>query len=141
MTKPRAVVYGLKPIGQLIAKVALEKGIELVGAIGIDPSKVGRDVGELIGIKSGIGVRVEGMPDKVLNETKPMLYSTQRAPGLIRSTPSWLRQLGLEPTSSPHARPWLGRGTGTLSWLSFWITTPRPMGQRCLAQVLTQASP
>jgi len=66
MTKPRAVVYGLKPIGQLIAKVALEKGIELVGAIGIDPSKVGRDVGELIGIKSGIGVRVEGMPIRCL---------------------------------------------------------------------------
>jgi len=82
MTKPRAVVYGLGPIGQLIAKVALERGIELVGAIDIDPSKVGRDVGELIGIKSGIGVRVEGDADKVLNETKPDV--------VLHSTGTWL---------------------------------------------------
>ena len=82
MTKPRAVVYGLGPIGQLIAKVALERGIELVGAIDIDPSKVGRDVGELIGIKSSIGVRVEGDADKVLNETKPDV--------VLHSTGTWL---------------------------------------------------
>jgi len=82
MTKPRAVVYGLGPIGQLIAKVALERGIELVGAIDIDPSKVGRDVGELIGLKSSIGVRVEGDADKVLNETKPDV--------VLHSTGTWL---------------------------------------------------
>lgn len=82
MTKPKAVVYGLGPIGQLIAKVALERGIELVGAIDIDPSKVGRDVGELIGIKSGIGIRVEGDADKVLNETKPDV--------VLHSTGTWL---------------------------------------------------
>ncbi|WP_066798075.1 dihydrodipicolinate reductase [Caldivirga sp. MU80] len=82
MTKPKAVVYGLGPIGQLIAKVALERGIELVGAIDIDPSKVGKDVGELIGIKSGIGVRVEGDADKVLNETKPDV--------VLHSTGTWL---------------------------------------------------
>ena len=82
MTKPRAVVYGLGPIGQLIAKVALERGIELVGAIDIDPSKVGRDVGELIGLKSSIGIRVEGDADKVLNETKPDV--------VFHSTGTWL---------------------------------------------------
>ncbi len=82
MTKPRAVVYGLGPIGQLIAKVALERGIELVGAIDIDPSKVGRDVGELIGLKSSIGIRVEGDADKVLNETKPDV--------VLHSTGTWL---------------------------------------------------
>ncbi|KUO87747.1 MAG: dihydrodipicolinate reductase, partial [Caldivirga sp. CIS_19] len=70
------------PIGQLIAKVALERGIELVGAIDIDPSKVGKDVGELIGIKSSIGVRVEGDADKVLNETKPDV--------VLHSTGTWL---------------------------------------------------
>jgi Uncharacterized conserved protein related to dihydrodipicolinate reductase len=72
----------LGPIGQLIAKVALERGIELVGAIDIDPSKVGKDVGELIGIKSSIGVRVEGDADKVLNETKPDV--------VLHSTGTWL---------------------------------------------------
>ncbi|MFP3316422.1 MAG: dihydrodipicolinate reductase [Caldivirga sp.] len=82
MTKPKAVVYGLGPIGQLIAKVALERGIELVGAIDIDPSKVGRDVGELIGLKSSIGIRVEGDADKVLNETKPDV--------VLHSTGTWL---------------------------------------------------
>jgi 4-hydroxy-tetrahydrodipicolinate reductase len=82
MTKPKAVVYGLGPIGQLIAKVALERGIELVGAIDIDPSKVGKDVGELIGLKSSIGIRVEGDADKVLNETKPDV--------VLHSTGTWL---------------------------------------------------
>ncbi|MEM2929684.1 MAG: dihydrodipicolinate reductase [Thermoproteota archaeon] len=55
----RVAVYGLGPIGTLIARKALEKkSLELVAAFEIDPSKIGRDVGELIGIGERIGVIV-----------------------------------------------------------------------------------
>ncbi len=56
--KIRVIVYGLGAIGMLIAKHLYDKEwAELVGAIDIDPSKVGRDVGELLGLGS-IGARV-----------------------------------------------------------------------------------
>ncbi len=78
----KVVVYGLGPIGQLIAKVALERGMDVVGAIDIDPSKVGRDVGEVIGLGKSIGVKVEADADKVLSGTRPDV--------VLHSTGTWL---------------------------------------------------
>ena len=74
----RVVVYGVGPIGQLIARVAFERGFDVVGAIDIDPQKVGRDLGEVIGLGKTLGIRVEGDADKVLRDTKPdiVLHST-----------------------------------------------------------------
>jgi len=51
-------VYGFGSIGRLIARVALERGFNLVGVIDIDPSLVGRDVGEILGLGERLGVRV-----------------------------------------------------------------------------------
>src|SRR5262245_8257337 len=46
----RVVCYGLGPIGLGIARLALTRpGIEIVGAVDIDPNKVGHDLGELLG--------------------------------------------------------------------------------------------
>jgi len=70
--KINAVQFGLGPIGQLCAKTIIEKHsdkINLVGAVDINPSKVGKDVGELIGINS-TGIIVENDIKKVLKKHK-----------------------------------------------------------------------
>ncbi|NOY79141.1 MAG: dihydrodipicolinate reductase [Calditrichaeota bacterium] len=75
----RVVQFGLGPIGQASARLAIKRpNMELVGAIDIDPEKVGKDVGELVGEKA-IGVRISDDAKKVLAETKPdiVLHTTQ----------------------------------------------------------------
>lgn len=60
MNNVRFAVYGVGPIGSLIVRHGLERSwMELVGAFDIDPLKVGRDVGEVIGLSEKIGVIVE----------------------------------------------------------------------------------
>jgi len=55
----KVAVYGLGPIGMLIARKVLEiKSLELVAAFEVDDSKIGRDVGEVIGVNSRIGITV-----------------------------------------------------------------------------------
>lgn len=54
----RVICYGLGPIGQGIARLALSRpGIEIVGAVDVDPAKVGRDLGEVLG-GTKVGVTV-----------------------------------------------------------------------------------
>ena len=48
--KIRAIQYGVGPIGVSIAKLLREKqSVEICGAIDNDPTKVGRDLGEVVG--------------------------------------------------------------------------------------------
>ncbi len=66
--------YGIGPIGAEIARLLLTKPwIKVVGAIDIDPNKIGKDLGEVIGLGRETGVRVtpelEGKPDVVCHST------------------------------------------------------------------------
>src|SRR5262245_26192183 len=59
MPNIRVMHYGLGPIGAAIVKqVAVRPGFKIVGAIDIDPTKVGRDLGDVVGFPKRIGVRV-----------------------------------------------------------------------------------
>src|SRR5262245_55979545 len=59
MPNIRVMHYGLGPIGAAIVKqVAVRPGFKIVGAIDIDPTKVGRDLGDVVGLPKRIGVRV-----------------------------------------------------------------------------------
>jgi len=72
----RVVQYGLGPIGQATARTVLAKSeaLTLVGAVDIDPDKVGRDVADVIGEKEGkTGVRVSDDADSVLTTHQPDL--------------------------------------------------------------------
>lgn len=72
MKKYKVVQYGLGPIGLEAAKVVLAKeNLELVGAIDIDEAKVGKDIGELIGLSEKVGVTVSSDPAEVFSRTKP----------------------------------------------------------------------
>ncbi|MCS7246467.1 MAG: hypothetical protein NZ696_02550 [Thermomicrobium sp.] len=75
----RVVQYGLGPIGQELARLAIERpSFRLVGAIDIDPAKVGRDVGEVLGLGEPVGVVVRPDAEAVLAETRPdcVLHAT-----------------------------------------------------------------
>ena len=59
MPNIRVMHFGLGPIGAAIVKqVAVRPGFKIVGAIDIDPTKVGRDLGDVVGLPKRIGVRV-----------------------------------------------------------------------------------
>ena len=61
-----AVQYGIGPIGQRIVELAAERGIEFVGAIDIDPEKVGEDLGTAADLSDSLGVTVTDDPDEAL---------------------------------------------------------------------------
>jgi hypothetical protein len=74
----RVVCYGLGPIGIGIARLALARaGVEVVGAIDLDPQKIGRDLGALVGAADA-GVIVSGDAAAALAETRPevVLHAT-----------------------------------------------------------------
>ena len=54
----RVIQYGLGPIGSAVARHVVERaGLELVGGVDIAPDKVGKDVGEAIGLGMAFAVR------------------------------------------------------------------------------------
>jgi len=69
----RVVQYGVGPIGLSCLRTLLAKhpSIELVGAIDIDPDKVGKDAGEISGLDKKTGVIISADATAVLRETKP----------------------------------------------------------------------
>jgi len=51
--------YGIGPIGAEIARLLLTKPwVKLVAAVDVDPAKIGKDVGEVIGLGREVGVKV-----------------------------------------------------------------------------------
>ena len=65
----RVIQFGLGPIGAAVARaVAARPGYQIVGAIDVDPAKVGRDAGQLMGLDREIGVVVSDDPAKVLKK-------------------------------------------------------------------------
>ena len=72
MARVRAVVYGCGPIGCGVARYAGQRpDVELVGAVDIDQGLVGRDLGEVAGIESRLGVTVSADADAVLSGVRP----------------------------------------------------------------------
>ena len=64
--------YGLGPIGAAVVKqVAARPGFKIVGAIDIDPAKIGRDVGDVVGLPRRVGAKVSGDAAKALKSAKP----------------------------------------------------------------------
>src|SRR6266540_524227 len=72
MANIRVMHFGLGPIGAAIVKqVAARPGFKIVGAIDIDPAKVGRDLGDVVGLPKRIGVKISGDAAKALKAAKP----------------------------------------------------------------------
>lgn len=86
----RVVQYGLGPIGQAVARTVLDKpdaALRLVGAIDVDPDKMGRDVATLLGDDCPkTGVSVSGNARDVLSSTEPDV--------VVHTTTSFLDEVG-----------------------------------------------
>ena len=69
----RIVQVGLGPLGQMLTPYLAERtGLEIVGAVDIDPGKSGQDLGTLCGLPGPIGVTVTDDLDRAL-ETAPQV--------------------------------------------------------------------
>ncbi|MEO6597758.1 MAG: dihydrodipicolinate reductase [Planctomycetota bacterium] len=68
----RVVSFGLGPIGLAAARLALQKtSVQLVGAIDVDPAKVGKDLGDLLELGRTTDIKVEADAEAALRRLKP----------------------------------------------------------------------
>jgi len=84
--KVRLIQYGIGPIGASIVKLILQKeGFEYVGAIDVDPNKIGKDLGDVAGVGRKLAVTVSGDAKKVIAESGADL--------VIHTTASFLKDI------------------------------------------------
>jgi len=68
----RILHVGLGPIGVGVVRMcAARKGLRIVGAVDLDPAKIGKDVGEVAGLDRRIGVKVDGKLSAAVRAGKP----------------------------------------------------------------------
>ena len=68
----RVLHFGLGPIGASIVKqTAARPAFKIVGAVDVDPAKVGRDLGDVAGLSKRLNIRVQGDAAKALKAAKP----------------------------------------------------------------------
>ncbi len=86
MQRIRVIQYGLGPIGCDTAKSLLEKeGVDLVGAVDIDPEKAGRDLGQVAGLRRKLGIRV--------TDDAPALFRKAKADIVVHTTRSYFKDV------------------------------------------------
>ena len=74
----RVLHAGLGPIGCAVLRVVTERaGLMVVGAVDIDPSKVGRDIGEIAGLGKLLRLKVRDDLGPALKALKPDVIVTQ----------------------------------------------------------------
>jgi 4-hydroxy-tetrahydrodipicolinate reductase len=68
----RVVHFGLGPIGAgVVRQIAERRGFKIVGAVDIDPAKVGRDLGEVAGVGRVLRVKVSDDARRTIKGGKP----------------------------------------------------------------------
>lgn len=106
-------IYGLGPIGTLIAKTVLEKeDLSLVAAFEVDPNKIGKDISEVIELsnKTGIIVSKSSEVENILKKENVdiVLHSTSTYlekiyPQIVKCIKS---EVDIISTSETLANPW-----------------------------------
>jgi len=88
MPNIRVLPFGLGPIGAAIVKqLATRPGFKIVGAVDIDPAKVGRDLGDVVGLPKRLGIRVSDNPAKTLKSAKPQVAILSTSSSLKKVMP------------------------------------------------------
>jgi 4-hydroxy-tetrahydrodipicolinate reductase len=68
----RVLLYGLGPIGVMVGRqLATRDGFRIVGAVDIDPAKVGRDVAEIAGLARPLRVKVNPDARRAIKKSNP----------------------------------------------------------------------
>ncbi len=111
-TRTRVVQFGLGPIGCATASLVLSRNqFDLVGAVDIDPAKIGRDVGEVLGMEEAVGIKVVGSLQEALARTDAdaAIHTTSSYFPLFKDQVKELLEAGLDVSSTAEelAFPWL----------------------------------
>jgi len=70
MENIKVISYGMGAVGGFIAKFLLEKeGIEIVGAVDVARNKIGKDLGEVLGLNRKTEIKISGNLESVLQKT------------------------------------------------------------------------
>jgi 2,4-diaminopentanoate dehydrogenase len=84
----RVMLYGLGPIGAAVARqLTSRKGFKIVGGIDIDPAKLGRDLGEVVGLDRKLKVRITNDAAGALKRDKPDIVVLCTSSALKRVMP------------------------------------------------------
>lgn len=108
----RVIQYGLGPIGSAMARHMIERaGLEIVGAVDVDPAKVGRDAGEVMGLGRPLGLAVNERLSQVLERTAAdvVVHTTSSYFDLFKSQILEILDAGLDVVSTAEelSYPWL----------------------------------
>jgi len=77
MGKIRVIQYGVGPIGAGMVRLMLAKpAIQIVGAIDVDPKKVGQDLGTVAGANREIGVKITSDAQAILKSGADVVVHT-----------------------------------------------------------------
>ena len=107
----RIIQYGLGPIGCATARLIVEReGLQLVGAVDIDPQKIGRDAGEVISVGE-LGISVAATLGEALQQTNAdvVMHTTASYFDLFKNQILDILAAGLDivSTSEELSFPWL----------------------------------
>jgi 4-hydroxy-tetrahydrodipicolinate reductase len=81
---------GLGPIGAAVVRqVAARKGFTIVGAVDIDPAKIGTDLGDVVGVGRKLRVKVTADLGKTIKATKPHVAVLCTSSSLKRVLPQF----------------------------------------------------
>jgi len=108
----RVIQYGLGPIGSAVARHVEERaGLKLVGGVDIDPEKVGKDLGKVIGLSHPLGIVVSERLAHVLAGTQAdvVLHTTSSYFDLFKDQIIEILEAGLDVVSTAEelSFPWL----------------------------------
>ena len=90
----RVVLIGLGPIGAAVARqLVARKGFQIVGAVDIDPAKVGKDAGDVVELGRRLRVKVTDSMTKTLKATRPDVAVLCTSSSLTSVLPQFLEVL------------------------------------------------
>ncbi|MFC1978855.1 dihydrodipicolinate reductase [Chloroflexota bacterium] len=101
--KIKAIQYGCGPVGCAVAKLANKRqNIELVGAVDVDPDKVGKDLGDVMGTGQLLGITITDDINRILADQQVDVVFHQTASTMKTVTPQLVQLvvLGLNVVSS-----------------------------------------
>ncbi len=106
------VQYGLGPIGQAIVRdITKKSGIHFTGAVDIDKEKAGKDLGDLVGLDTQLGVNVTPDSKEVLSDEEARLVILSTVSSLSACYPQIEEILKsgkyIVSTTEELAYPWL----------------------------------